>query len=145
MAELVKILRRREVERFTGLRRSSIYEGMGEGTFPRAVTIGRKSIGWLEPEIITPLREVVWVILDHFRTAVFFCCCRCGHVGNALALSIMSTAMPGMMRPQRCSSNEALRRRRERLPARVGPPMHRRPPCIGMPRRAGQWRVHSGR
>ena len=39
------------------------------------------------------LREVVWVILNHFRTAVFFCCCRCGHVGNALALSIMSTAM----------------------------------------------------
>ena len=39
------------------------------------------------------LREVVWVILDQFRTAVFFCCCRCGHVGNALALSIMSTAV----------------------------------------------------
>jgi prophage regulatory protein len=52
VTELVKILRRREVERFTGLRRSSIYEGMSDGTFPRAVTIGRKSIGWLEPEII---------------------------------------------------------------------------------------------
>jgi D-arabinose 5-phosphate isomerase GutQ len=58
-----------------------------------------------------PLREVVWVILDHFRTAVFFCCCRCGHVGNALALSIMSTAMPVTMRTQRCSGNEALARR----------------------------------
>ena len=33
------------------------------------------------------LREVVWVILDQFRTAVFCCFCRCGHVGNALALS----------------------------------------------------------
>jgi hypothetical protein len=43
--------------------------------------------------IIKPLREVVWVILGHFRKAVFSCCCRCGHVGNALALSIMSTAM----------------------------------------------------
>ena len=42
---------------------------------------------------ILPLREVVWVILGHFRKAVFSCCCRCGHVGNALALSIMSTAM----------------------------------------------------
>jgi prophage regulatory protein len=52
VTELVKILRRREVERFTGLRRSSIYEGMGDGTFPRAITIGRKSIGWLESEII---------------------------------------------------------------------------------------------
>src|ERR1700716_503363 len=40
------------------------------------------------------LREVVWVILDQFRTAVFFCCCRCVHVGNALALSIISTALP---------------------------------------------------
>src|SRR3979409_236002 len=43
---------------------------------------------------IVLLREVVWVILDQFRTAVFFCCCRCGHVGNALALSIISTALP---------------------------------------------------
>ena len=42
---------------------------------------------------IRPLREVVWVILVHFRRDVFCCCCRCGHVGNALALSIMSTAM----------------------------------------------------
>jgi hypothetical protein len=57
------------------------------------------------------LREVVWVILDHFRTAVFFCCCRRGHVGNALALSIMSTAMPGTMRAQRWSGNEAIARR----------------------------------
>ena len=57
MTELVKILRRREVERVTGLRRSSIYEGMGDGTFPRAVTIGRKSIGWLEPEIIAWQQE----------------------------------------------------------------------------------------
>jgi len=40
-----------------------------------------------------PLREVVWVILAHFRKAAFCCCSRCGHVGNALALSIMSTAM----------------------------------------------------
>jgi len=39
------------------------------------------------------LREVVWVILADFRRAVFCCCFRCGHVGNALALSIMSTAM----------------------------------------------------
>ena len=39
------------------------------------------------------LREVVWVILDLFRMAVFCCCPSCGHVGSALALSIMSTAM----------------------------------------------------
>jgi len=45
-----------------------------------------------------PLREVVWVILTHFQRAVFCCCCRCGHVGNALALSIMSTAMSAAWR-----------------------------------------------
>jgi hypothetical protein len=38
-------------------------------------------------------REVVWVIICQFRSTVFCCCCRCGHVGNALALSIMSIAM----------------------------------------------------
>src|SRR4029078_13714953 len=47
-----------------------------------------------QPKLISlPLREVVWVIVGHFRKAVFSCCCRCGHVGNALALAIMSTAM----------------------------------------------------
>jgi prophage regulatory protein len=52
VTELVHIFRRREVERITGLHRSSIYEGMKDGTFPRAVKIGRKSIGWLESEIM---------------------------------------------------------------------------------------------
>ena len=51
------------------------------------------AVGWGRWFFIQPLREVVWVILGHFRKAVFSCCCRCGHVGNALALSIMSTAM----------------------------------------------------
>ena len=42
----------------------------------------------------TLLRAVVWVIFSQFRSAVCCCfCCSCGHVGNALALSIMSTAV----------------------------------------------------
>jgi len=52
VTELVRILRRKEVERATGLRRASIYEQMDDGTFPRSVPIGPKSVGWLEPEII---------------------------------------------------------------------------------------------
>ena len=54
-----------------------------------------KPVGFTDvrAKVILPHREVVWVILGHFRKAVFSCCCRCGHVGNALALSIMSTAM----------------------------------------------------
>jgi hypothetical protein len=39
-------------------------------------------------------RAVVWVIFSLFRPAVC-CCCRCVHVGNALALTIMFTAMLG--------------------------------------------------
>jgi hypothetical protein len=40
------------------------------------------------------LRAVVWVSFSQFRSTVCCCfCCSCGHVGNALALSIMSTAM----------------------------------------------------
>jgi hypothetical protein len=39
-------------------------------------------------------REVVWVLFAQFWIGLpCFCCRRCGHVGNALALSIMSSAM----------------------------------------------------
>jgi len=61
-------------------------EAMRRGLVP---SISQRSVGRF---LKKALREVVWVILDQFRMAVF-CCCRCGHVGNALALSIMSTAM----------------------------------------------------
>jgi prophage regulatory protein len=47
-----RILRRPEVEAATGLPRSSIYERMSAGTFPKPVPLGGRSVGWLEPEII---------------------------------------------------------------------------------------------
>jgi prophage regulatory protein len=46
-----KILRRAAVETATGLKRSSIYAGMEAGTFPKAVPLGEKAVGWLESEI----------------------------------------------------------------------------------------------
>jgi len=46
------ILRRPQVERVTGLKRSSIYAHMAEGTFPRPIKLGRKSVGWIEAEIV---------------------------------------------------------------------------------------------
>jgi len=60
-----------------------------------APRVTRAAIPYHPPtaQYFEPLREVVWVILAHFRKAAFCCCSRCGHVGNALALSIMSTAM----------------------------------------------------
>jgi prophage regulatory protein len=45
-------LRRPKVEEMTGLKRSSIYEYMAAGTFPKPVRLGPRAVGWLEPEII---------------------------------------------------------------------------------------------
>ncbi len=46
------ILRRAEVERATGLRRSSLYEQIAAGKFPKPVKLSEKSVGWIEAEII---------------------------------------------------------------------------------------------
>lgn len=40
------ILRRDEVERETGLSRSSIYKRMRVGRFPRPVSLGGRIVGW---------------------------------------------------------------------------------------------------
>lgn len=46
------ILRRKQVEARTGLSRSTIYQRMADGTFPRAVSLGgARCVGWLESEI----------------------------------------------------------------------------------------------
>lgn len=44
-------LRRRDVERVTGLACSTIYLKMSQGDFPRPVPLGKRSVGWLESEI----------------------------------------------------------------------------------------------
>ena len=45
------ILRRPEVERVTGLPRSTIYEKMARGEFPKPVPLSGRAVGWLESEI----------------------------------------------------------------------------------------------
>lgn len=45
------LIRLPEVERRTAKSVSEIYKGMREGTFPRAVKIGRRSVAWVEEEI----------------------------------------------------------------------------------------------
>lgn len=45
------ILRRKQVEARVGLRRSTIYQGVADGTFPRPVRLGARSVGWLSHEI----------------------------------------------------------------------------------------------
>lgn len=45
------ILRRSQVENRTGLSRASIYLFMKNGSFPKAVALGQRSVGWHEAEI----------------------------------------------------------------------------------------------
>ncbi len=46
-----KILRRPDVERITGLSRSTLYAMMAEGTFPKPVKLGKRAVGWREADI----------------------------------------------------------------------------------------------
>lgn len=45
------ILRRRQVEAATGLSRSSIYQRIKERTFPAAVQLGPRAVGWRAGDI----------------------------------------------------------------------------------------------
>jgi prophage regulatory protein len=51
--EKLSILRRKQVEKRTGLSRSTIYLRIQEGTFPRPISLGVRAVGWLENEIET--------------------------------------------------------------------------------------------
>lgn len=45
------ILRLPTVKARTGLSRSTIYQRMDEGKFPRSVSLGGRAVGWIESEI----------------------------------------------------------------------------------------------
>ena len=45
------ILRRRQVEARTGLSRTTIYNRIRAGTFPAQISLGERSVGWIESEI----------------------------------------------------------------------------------------------
>jgi prophage regulatory protein len=45
------LLRRPQVEQRTGLPRSSLYEYIKDGRFPRPVRLGPRAVGWLESEV----------------------------------------------------------------------------------------------
>ena len=45
------ILRLPAVKHSTGLSRSTIYLRVAEGTFPRPVSLGGRTVGWLENEV----------------------------------------------------------------------------------------------
>lgn len=45
------LMRRREVEKTTGLATGSLYVAMANRTFPRPIRIGRNSVAWLSTEV----------------------------------------------------------------------------------------------
>jgi prophage regulatory protein len=45
------ILRRSQVEQEVGLKRSTIYQRMHEGTFPRSIRLGERAVGWRASDI----------------------------------------------------------------------------------------------
>jgi len=45
------ILRLPEVKNRTGLSRSTIYLRLNNGSFPRPIKLGERSVGWLESDI----------------------------------------------------------------------------------------------
>jgi prophage regulatory protein len=51
MENATRLLRRRQVESRTGLKRSTIYQRLAEGTFPKQIRLGPRSVGWLASEV----------------------------------------------------------------------------------------------
>ncbi|WP_035546148.1 AlpA family transcriptional regulator [Burkholderia sp. 9120] len=51
------ILRRKQVEREVGLSRSTIYQRIKDGTFPRPVRLGVRAVGWRTGDIDDFLRD----------------------------------------------------------------------------------------
>lgn len=47
----MRIIRLKEVIDSTGLARSTIYKFIGEGNFPKPVSLGDRCVGWVEGEV----------------------------------------------------------------------------------------------
>ena len=53
----MKLIRLPEVLSMTGRGRSSIYEMIASGNFPRPVNIGRAAVAWVESEVVAWIEE----------------------------------------------------------------------------------------
>ena len=51
MVTTTKFLKLPEVRTRTGKSRSSIYQGVKDGTFPKPIKLGPRAVGWIEAEI----------------------------------------------------------------------------------------------
>jgi prophage regulatory protein len=49
--DALRALRRKQVEERTGSTRSTLYRWISNGSFPRPIRLGSRSVGWLEHEV----------------------------------------------------------------------------------------------
>lgn len=54
-----QILRINEVKQLTGLSRSTIYQYMAERRFPKSVSLGARSVGWLSTDVYDWINQKV--------------------------------------------------------------------------------------
>ena len=59
------ILRRKQVEARTGLARSTIYQHIKAGTFPRPIPLGARAVGWLETDVSNWIAERIAMARDN--------------------------------------------------------------------------------
>ena len=55
--EIKRLIRLKEVQHRVGVGRSTIYRWMADGSFPKPVQLGKRSVGWIEHEIEDWLRS----------------------------------------------------------------------------------------
>lgn len=55
----MRILRLKDVIETTGLARSTIYKYADSGTFPKPISLGGRSVGWLDSEVHEWIKEKV--------------------------------------------------------------------------------------
>ena len=48
---MISFLRRPQVEAHTGLPRSTIYDRMKKGSFPKPISLGKRTVAWLSADI----------------------------------------------------------------------------------------------
>ncbi|WP_332846826.1 AlpA family transcriptional regulator [Pseudomonas lactucae] len=61
----MRIIRLKDVIDSTGLGRSTIYKYIAEGAFPKPVSLGERSVGWVEEEV----REWILARIEERDTA----------------------------------------------------------------------------
>lgn len=54
-----RLIRMKDVMRITGLSRSRIYQYIGEGRFPDSVSLGGRSVAWVESEVFKWVESVI--------------------------------------------------------------------------------------